>query len=121
MLVEYQHWPMEQVLIDDLNRCQWRTVTYSVQPQTDAEKLEISVITDVYSYRRVHRRASCSAGALCHGYGALTWNILPSTLMKNSWTLLNISTFPQHSQHSFRTFICHHKSGPYLSGISAAV
>ena len=28
---EYQQWPMRRVLIDDLNRCQWHTVTLIIQ------------------------------------------------------------------------------------------
>jgi len=46
--------------------------------KTNAQKLEISTKIDVYSYRRTHRHASCSAGVLCRGCGVVTCNIQPS-------------------------------------------
>jgi hypothetical protein len=55
--------------------------------ESDDEKLEISTKTDVHSFRRVHRHASCSAGAMYSGCGALMCNIQMSTLVKTSWTL----------------------------------
>jgi hypothetical protein len=73
--------------------------------KSEAEKLEISVKTNVYSYRRVHRRASSSAEALCNGSGALMCNKQMSTLVKTSWTLVNSSNFQEHCQHSFRSVL----------------
>jgi len=46
--------------------------------KTNAQKLEISTKLDVYSYRRAHRHASCSAGVICRGCGVVTCNIWPS-------------------------------------------
>jgi uncharacterized membrane protein len=57
--------------------------------------------TNDYSYRRVHRYASCSAGALYSGCGALMCNIQMSTLVKTFWTLLNSSNFPECCQCRF--------------------
>jgi hypothetical protein len=82
--------------------------------ESDAGKLDTSAKTDVYSFRRVHRHASCSAGALM-------CNIQTSTVVKTSWTLLNISNFPEHCQCTFRSFCCQHRSIPYLPGVSTAV
>ena len=73
--------------------------------ESDAEKLEISPKSDVYSYRRVHKRASCSDEALCSGCGALTCNIQTSTLVKPSRPLLNSSNFPEHCQCRFRSVL----------------
>jgi hypothetical protein len=42
--------------------------------KTKAKKSEISTKIDVYSYRRAHRHASCSAGVICRGCGAVTCN-----------------------------------------------
>jgi len=39
--------------------------------KTDAQKSDISTIIDVWSYRRCHRHASCSAGVLCRGCRAV--------------------------------------------------
>jgi hypothetical protein len=73
--------------------------------EIDAEKLETSVKTDVHSFRRVHGRASCSAGALCSVCGALMCNIQTSAIVKSSWTFLNCSNFPEHSQCTFRSVL----------------
>jgi len=42
--------------------------------KTNAQKSEICTKIDVYSYRRAHRRASCSAGVICRGCGVVTCN-----------------------------------------------
>ena len=70
--------------------------------ESDAEKLQISAKTDVYSYKTAHRRASSSAGTLCSGCRALMCNIQTSTCVKTSWTLMNSSNFPEHWQCRFR-------------------
>jgi hypothetical protein len=54
--------------------------------KTDAQKLELTTKIDVYSYRRVHRGASC-AGLICRGC-EVTGNTAVS-LLKASWALLN--------------------------------
>jgi hypothetical protein len=41
-------------------------------------KNQIPTKIDVYSYRRTHRRASCSVGVICKGCGVVTCNIQPS-------------------------------------------
>jgi len=43
--------------------------------KTFAQKSDISTKIDVYSYRRAHRDASCSAGVICRGCGVVTCNI----------------------------------------------
>ena len=46
--------------------------------KTDAQKLDISTKINVWSCRRPHRHASCSAGVLCGGCRAVTSNTQPS-------------------------------------------
>jgi len=55
--------------------------TYS-SDKTDAQKSEIFIKIEVYSYRRAHTRASCSAGVICRGCGAVTCNTQPSVYEK---------------------------------------
>ena len=50
MLIKYQQWSMRRVLTDDLNRCQWRTVTLIVRTKVILKKLEISAKTEVQIY-----------------------------------------------------------------------
>ena len=64
--LKYQHWPVKQKLFHDQKGFQWRTVPYN-SDKSNAQKLEISKIIDVYSYRRAHRPTSCSAGEICRG------------------------------------------------------
>jgi hypothetical protein len=44
----------------------------------NVKKSEILTNIDVYSYRRPHRHASCSAGVICRGCGVVTCNTPPS-------------------------------------------
>jgi len=46
--------------------------------KTNAKKSKIAIKLDVYSYRRAHKHASCSAGVICRGFGAVTSNIQSS-------------------------------------------
>jgi len=40
--------------------------------KSNAQKAEIPTNIDVYSYRRAHRPASCSAGVISRGCGVVT-------------------------------------------------
>jgi len=46
--------------------------------KTNVQKSETSIKIDVYSYRKAHKRASCSAGVICRGCGVVTCNTKPS-------------------------------------------
>jgi len=46
--------------------------------KSNAKKSEIPTNIDVYSYRRVHRRASYSAGVIYRGCEVVTCNTQPS-------------------------------------------
>ena len=56
--------------------------------KTNAKKIRDIQKIYVYSYRRAHRRASCSAGVLRRGCGAVTYNTAVN-LLKTSWAPLN--------------------------------
>ena len=51
--------------------------------KTNFQKFEISTKIIVYSYRKAQRRASCSAGILCRGCGAVISNTQSSIYQKN--------------------------------------
>jgi ssDNA-binding Zn-finger/Zn-ribbon topoisomerase 1 len=59
--------------------------------KTNAKKSKISTKLDVYSHRRAHRLASCSAGVICRGFGASNMeqtavNVVTTSLApSNSW------------------------------------
>jgi len=72
--LKYQHWRMKQTLVDDQKGCQWHTVPHN-SDKTNAQKLEISTKTNVYSYSMAQRHASCSAGVIRRGCGLVTCNI----------------------------------------------
>jgi hypothetical protein len=52
--------------------------THIIQTKFMLKKSEISTKLHVYSYRRAHRHASCSAGVICSGCGVVICNIQPS-------------------------------------------
>jgi hypothetical protein len=78
--------------------------------ESDAEKLETAVKTDVHSFRRVRRHASCSAGALCSRCGALMCNIQMSTFVKSSWTPWIAVIFQNIASVDLDLFCCQHRS-----------
>ena len=89
--------------------------------ESDAKKLEISAKTDVYNFRRVHRRVSCSDGALCSGCGALMCNIQTSTFVKLLGLSWRAVIFQSIASICLDMFCCQHRSIPYLPGVSAVV
>ena len=70
--LKYQHWPMMHKLCLIQKCCQWRKLPIQIR-QKECSKIGDTNI-DVHSYRRAHRRASCSAGVICMGCGAVTCN-----------------------------------------------
>jgi len=53
---------------------------YTVNSSTNATTINISFTKiEVYSYRRAHTYASCTAGVICRGCGVQTCNTQPST------------------------------------------
>ena len=88
--LKYQHWPIKQKLFRDHKGCQWRTGLHILSEKCNAQKSEILTNIEDYSYRRVHKRASCSAWVICRGCGVITCNTQPSVYLKilgtpNSW------------------------------------
>jgi hypothetical protein len=71
---------------------------------------KISMKIDVFSYRRAHRHASCSSGALCRGFGAIMCDTQLSNVLKALWT----RNFTQHSHCTFRP-VLFSLSSSYLS------
>ena len=74
---------------------EWISVAYCTHiVHTNAQKWEISIKIDVYSYRRAHRHASCSAGVFCRGCGAVSnMQHTAINLLKTSWVPSNSWNF----------------------------
>ena len=75
--LKYQHWPISE------NSFVTRKVVSGIlypynSEKINAQKSEIPINIDVYSYRRADRPASCSAGVICRGCGVVTCNTQPS-------------------------------------------
>jgi len=70
--LKYQRWSMRQTF---LTRKIVNGILYPYNSdKTNAQKSMISTKINVYSYRRAHRHASCSAGVICMGCGVVTCN-----------------------------------------------
>ena len=114
--LKYQHCPMKRTLVTS-----WKVDSGIMYPynsdKTNALKLEISRKIDVYSYRRAHKHASCSAGVICRGCGVVTCNMQPSIYWKHlghPWIAGIL-----YSTHivALDLFFCHSRRHSYLSGI----
>ena len=60
---------------------EWLSVAYCtpyISEKCNAQKSEILTNINVYSYRRVHKRASCSAWVICRGCEVITCKTQPS-------------------------------------------
>ena len=110
--LKYQHWPVKQTL----SWPEWLSVAYwyiYISEKCNAQKSEILTNIDVYSYRWVNKRATCSAWVICSGCGVITCNTQLSVYLKILGTP-EFLEFIQLSHHSFRsvllslykTFIC---------------
>jgi hypothetical protein len=66
---------------------------------------ETSMKIDVFSYRRAHRRASCSSGSLCGCFGAIMCDTQLSNVLKTSWTPYNTRNFTQHWHCTVRSVL----------------
>ena len=75
-----------------------------ISEKCKAQKSEILTNIDVYSYRRAHKRASCSGGVICRGYGVITCNTQPSVYLKILGTP-EFLEFIQLSDRSFRSVL----------------
>jgi hypothetical protein len=75
--LKYQHWPMKRNLF--LTRKVVSGILYPHNSnKSNPQKSKIPTNIDVYSYRRAHRPASCSAGVICRGCWVVTCNTQPS-------------------------------------------
>jgi len=82
--------------------------------KTNAQKVEISTKTDVYSYRRAHR---------CDSWGSLK-GLLDNNIQHRAVNLLKSLAHPQIAGILYRShiialdlFCCHCTSCPYLHGV----
>jgi len=109
--LKYQHWPMK---LSFLTR---KVVSGILHPckldKCNAQKLEITTNINVYSYRRAHRRASCSAGVICRDCGVVICNTQPSIY----FFLAPPNTWNSYSCHIVASdlFCSHCRGRSYLS------
>ena len=75
-MLKYQHWPIKQKFFT--RKVSGILYLY----KCNVQKSEILTNIGVYSYRRPHRCASCSAGVICRGCGVVTCNKQPSIYLK---------------------------------------
>jgi hypothetical protein len=85
--------------------------------KTNVQKSEISTKIDVYSYRRAHSHASCSAGVMCRCSVVVTCNTQPSIYWKCFGDPRIAGILYDSHIIAWDLFCCHCKQRSYHTGV----